>query len=72
MFNKGLGNIYKQAQQMQKKMAAVQDELKNLSIEGSAGGGMVKVVVNGKKDLQSISIEEETLKEGKEMVEGTG
>ena len=69
MFNKGMGNIYKQAQQMQKKMAKVQEDLKNLSVEGNAGDGMVKVVVNGKKDLLSVDINESVLKEDKEMVE---
>ena len=69
MFNKGFGNIYKQAQQMQKKMAKMQDELKNLEIEGSSGGGMVKIIMNGKKDVLSVSIDEEMLKEDKEMVE---
>ena len=62
MFNKGIGNIYKQAQQMQKKMAKVQEDLKNLIIEGNAGDGMVKVVVNGKKDLLSVDINESILK----------
>ena len=69
MFNKGMGNIYKQAQQMQKKMAIAQDKLKKIQIEGQAGDGMVKVIVNGKKDLISINIKEKILKEDKEMVE---
>ena len=69
MFNKGFGNIYKQAQKMQKKMAKMQDDLKNLEIEGSSGGGMVKIIMNGKKDVLSVSIDEEMLKEDKEMVE---
>ena len=69
MFNKGLGNIYKQAQEMQKKMAQVQEELKNTKIEGQSGGGMVKVLVNGKKDLLSIDINESIMKEDKEMLE---
>ena len=69
MFNKGMGNIYKQAQKMQKKMAEIQEELKNLEIEGSSGGGMVRVVVNGKKDIISINIDDSVLAEDKEMVE---
>ena len=66
---KGMSNIYKQAQQMQKKMQKVQDELLNLEIDGQSGGGMVKIVVNGKKDPISISINEDIFKEDKEMVE---
>ena len=69
MFNKGLGNIYKQAQKMQKKMAEVQDELKNIKIDAQSGGGMVEVIVNGKKDILSIKINEEILNEDKEMIE---
>ncbi len=46
---KGMSNIYKQAQKMQKDMKKVQDELEDLKVEGQAGGGIIKVVVNGKK-----------------------
>ena len=66
---KGMGNIYKQAQKMQQDMAKVQEELKSLEIEGVSGGGVVKVVVDGKKDIKSIDIQEEILKEEKGMVE---
>ena len=69
MFNKGMGNIYKKAQQMQKKMAEVQEELKNTIVEGESGSGMVKVTVNCKKDLLSINIDESVLKEDKDMLE---
>ena len=69
MFNKGMGNIYKQAQQMQKKMSQVQEDLKNVQVEGTSGGGMVKVIVNGKKDIISIDIDKSVLKEEKEMLE---
>jgi len=69
MFNKGMGNIYKQAQQMQKKMAQVQEDLKKIHIEGSSGGGIIKVVVNGKKEIISINIDDSVLKEEKEMLE---
>ena len=69
MFNKGMGNIYKKAQQMQKKMAEVQEELKSTIVEGEAGSGMVKVTVNCKKDLLSINIDECIFKEDKDMLE---
>ena len=69
MFNKGMGNIYKKAQQMQKKMAEVQEELKNTIVEGEAGSGMVKVTVNCKKDLLSINIDESVFNEDKDMLE---
>lgn len=55
---KGLGNIMKQAQQMQQKMARMQQELEGREVEASAGGGMVTAVVNGKQQLLSLKIEQ--------------
>ena len=54
---KGLGNIMKQAQQMQAKIARVQQELETKEIEATAGGGMVTARVNGKQELLSLQIE---------------
>lgn len=54
-----IGNLMKQAQQMQAKMAMLQNELAEREVEASAGGGMVKVKVNGKQELLSISINKE-------------
>ena len=66
---KGMSNIYKQAQKMQKNMLKAQSELIELKVEGQSGGGMVKIVVNGKKDPVSIHIDENILKEDKDMIE---
>ena len=66
---KGMSNIYKQAQKMQKNMEKVQDELTKLEVDGQSGGGMVRVVVNGKKDPISVSMNEDIFKEDKDMVE---
>lgn len=52
-----MNKLMKQAQQMQAKMAKMQDELAEKTIEASAGGGVVKVVVNGKQELIDIKIE---------------
>ena len=49
----------KQAQQMQAKMAMLQNELAEREVEASAGGGMVKVKVNGKQEILSITINKE-------------
>jgi len=57
---KGLGNLtgfIKQAQEMQKKIAAVQDGLKNRVVEGSSGGGMITAMVNGRQELLKIKID---------------
>ena len=53
----GMGNIMKQAQMMQKRMAQVQQELEERRIEASAGGGMVTAVVSGKQQLISLTID---------------
>lgn len=54
---KGLGNIMKQAQLMQKKMMRLQEELAERQVEASAGGGMVTAVANGRQQLVSLSID---------------
>jgi len=71
MFPKGggMGGMYKKAQQMQKKMAEIQEELDSMKVEGEAGGGMVKVVVTGKKNIVSVNVNQEILGEDKEMLE---
>jgi len=54
---KGMGNILKQAKAMQERMADIQKELANKTVEFSSGGGMVHVTVNGKQEVISIKIE---------------
>jgi DNA-binding YbaB/EbfC family protein len=54
---KGLGDMMKQAQKLQAKMAELQEEMANKTVEATAGGGMVTVVVNGKQEIVSISID---------------
>ena len=58
---KNIGNIMKQAQKMQAQMAKVQEELAQKTVEASAGGGMVTVVVTGKQEIMSITIEPEVI-----------
>lgn len=58
---KGLGNIMKQAQQMQAKMARVQQELEKKEVEATAGGGMVTAKVNGKQELLELNIEKDVV-----------
>lgn len=54
-------NMMKQAQQLQTKMAKMQEEMAEKTIEASSGGGMVKVVANGKQEVVSIHIEKEVV-----------
>ncbi|MBS7810040.1 YbaB/EbfC family nucleoid-associated protein [Roseococcus pinisoli] len=54
---KNLGNMLKQAQQMQSRMAEMQAKLESTEVEGQSGAGMVKVRLTGKGDLRRISID---------------
>ena len=58
---KGMGKMLKQAQQLQSKMLKLQEEMAEKTIEATAGGGMVKVVANGKQQIVSIRIEKEVV-----------
>lgn len=53
----GMGDLLRQAQEMQNKMANLQEELAKQSVEGSSGGGMVRVKANGKQEILSVSLE---------------
>lgn len=59
--NKNIGQLLKQAQQVQQKMQEIQEELASRTVEATAGGGMVTAVVNGKQELQSIKIEKDVI-----------
>ncbi|MDZ7581415.1 MAG: YbaB/EbfC family nucleoid-associated protein [Deltaproteobacteria bacterium] len=58
---KGMGNMMKQAQKLQAKMLRLQEELAEKTIESTAGGGMVKVVANGRQQIVAIRIEKEVV-----------
>lgn len=53
----GIGNMMKQAQQMQRRMAQLQEDLEKKQVEASAGGGMVTAVVSGKQQLLDLKID---------------
>ena len=62
--------MLKQAQELQKKMADAQKKVEELEAEGSSGGGLVKVKINGKNIATSINIDESLiLKDEKEILE---
>lgn len=67
----GVGKLLKQAQKMQKKMEALQEELALREIEISSGGGAVKIKVNGQQEVIAVALDSEFLKEDKEFVEET-
>ena len=69
MFKGNMKKIMKQAQDMQNQMMKAQQELEAMEIEGSSGGGAVKAILNGKKELLSIDIDPELLNDDKEILE---
>lgn len=58
---KGMGQMVKQAQQLQARMLKLQAELAEQTVESAAGGGMIKVVANGRQQIVSIRIEKEVV-----------
>jgi nucleoid-associated protein EbfC len=60
----GLGDIVKQAQELQERLSKVQEEAASRTVEASAGGGMVKVTVNGKLEVMRLQIEPQVLTGG--------
>ena len=58
---KNMNKLMKQAQQLQTKMSQLQEELAEKTIEATAGGGMVRVVANGKQQIVSMQIEKEVV-----------
>ncbi len=65
----GLGNIMKQAQQMQEQMKKIQQELATLEVTGKSGGGMVTVVMTCRHDVRSVTIDPALMGDDKEVLE---
>jgi hypothetical protein len=61
MMKGGIGNLMKQAQQMQEKMKQAQEELANLEVEGQAGSGMVKIVITGQHQVKRVSLDDSVM-----------
>jgi DNA-binding YbaB/EbfC family protein len=69
MMKGGIGNLMRQAQQMQENMQKAQAELVNLEVTGESGAGMVKVVLNGRHEAKKVTIEPKLVSEDLEMLE---
>ncbi|NVK21390.1 MAG: YbaB/EbfC family nucleoid-associated protein [Kangiellaceae bacterium] len=70
MFGKGgLGNMMKQAQQMQEKMQQAQEEVANLEVQAEAGAGMVKITMTGRHDVKRVEIDQSLMDDDKELLE---
>jgi DNA-binding YbaB/EbfC family protein len=65
----GLGNLMKQAQEMQANMQKAQEELARMEITGQSGGGLVTVIMTGKHEVRRVSIDNSLLGDDKDMLE---
>jgi DNA-binding YbaB/EbfC family protein len=66
---KGMGDLMKQAQQMQERMADLQRELAEAEVIGESGAGLVKVTLNGRHEARKVDIDPSLMNEEKEMLE---
>lgn len=69
MMKGGMGNLMRQAQQMQENMQRVQEEIARMEVTGESGAGMVKITMTGKHQARKVEISADALKEDKEFVE---
>lgn len=69
MFKGGMGNIMKQAQAMQDKMAKMQEDLAKMEVVGESGAGLVKVTMLGSHSVKRVDIDESLMEDDKDMLE---
>lgn len=69
MFKGGMGNMMKQAQQMQEKMKKAQDELASLEVTGESGAGLVKVTMTCNHNVRRVEIDPSLMEDDKDMIE---
>lgn len=64
-----MGNMMRQAQKLQEDMQRAQEEIANMEVEGQAGGGMVKVLMNGRHEIRKVELDDSLMSDDKEMLE---
>lgn len=69
MFKGGMGNMMKQAQQMQAKMQKAQEDLANIEVTGESGAGMVKVSMTCNHNIKKVSVDDSLMDDDKELLE---
>jgi DNA-binding YbaB/EbfC family protein len=69
MIKGGMGNLMKQAQQMQEKMQKAQEELANSEVTGESGAGLVKITMTGRHDIKRVELDDSIMSEDKELLE---
>ena len=65
----GLGNLMKQAQEMQANMQKAQEKLADMEVTGESGGGLVKVTMTGKHEVRRVAIDDSLMSDDKDMLE---
>ena len=65
----GIGQLMKQAQQMQENMKKAQEEMASLTVTGESGAGMVRIVMTCRHQVQSLDIDDSLIGDDKEMLE---
>lgn len=66
---KGIGDLMKQAQEMQANMQKMQENLASAEVKGESGAGLVAVVMTGRHDVKSVTIDDSLMSEDKEILE---
>jgi nucleoid-associated protein EbfC len=69
MMKGAMGNMMRQAQKMQEDMQKAQQEIAGMEVEGQSGGGMVKVLMNGRHEIRKVNIDDSLMQDDKEMIE---
>jgi len=69
MFKGGMGNMMKQAQQMQAKMQKAQEDLANIEVTGESGAGMVKITMTCNHNVRRVEVDDALMADDKEMLE---
>lgn len=69
MMKGGIGNLLKQAQAMQENMRKAQEELATIEVSGSAGGGMVTIIMTCRHDVRRVTIDPALMQDDKEVLE---
>jgi DNA-binding YbaB/EbfC family protein len=65
----GLGNLMKQAQEMQANMQKAQEKLADMEVTGESGGGLVKVTMTGRHEVRRVVIDDSLMSDDKDMLE---
>lgn len=65
----GIGNLMKQAQKMQENLKRAQEEIAAMEIEGESGGGLVRVLMNGRHEVRRVAVDDSLLGDDKDMLE---